>query len=190
MRFGIDVSEHQNGLSLAAADVDFVVIRTTDGTYRDSVFASHFDDARTCGIEVEAYHYLRSPKEGSSVEEQVEASLAVLGEMRVPIWLDCETPAGLSLDDVSRAHSLYEEAGVTVAGIYTRRSWWRWRMFGADTRAFGQLWIAHYGADDGTYPGDSAWPKAVGRQEPVMWQFTSRGRVPGYDGEVDLNVRR
>lgn len=63
-------------------------------------------------------------------------------------------------------------------------------MLGADTRPFGKLWLAEYGADDGSYPGDSAWPKAVGKQVPAMWQFTSRGRVPGYGGDVDVNARR
>lgn len=190
MRFGIDVSEHQDGLSLAASGASFVVLRTTDGTYRDHVFASHLDDARSAGIEVETYHYLRSPSEGTSVGEQVEASLAVLQDLRVPMWLDCETPAGLALDDVARAHSLFTSAGVDVAGIYTSRRWWRWRMLGADTRPFGKLWLAEYGADDGGYPGDVAWPKAVGKQVAAMWQFTSRGRVPGYGGDVDVNARR
>lgn len=190
MRFGVDVSEHQDGLSLAGAGIDFAVLRTTDGTYRDRVFASHLADARSAGIEVEAYHFLRNPSEGTSVDEQVAASLEVLGDARVPMWLDCESPAGLALVDVQAAHSLFTAAGVTVAGIYTRRRWWRWRMLGADTRPFGALWIADYGPDDGAYPGDSAWPAALGGQQPVMWQYTSRGRVPGYGGDVDLNARR
>ena len=83
MRFGIDVSEHQDGLSLAASGASFVVLRTTDGTYRDHVFASHLDDARSAGIEVETYHYLRSPSEGTSVAEQVEASVEVLQRVLV-----------------------------------------------------------------------------------------------------------
>lgn len=190
MRFGVDVSEHQDGLSLARAGVDFAVLRTTDGTYKDRVFASHLDDARAAGVEVEAYHFLRNPSEGTSVCEQVQAALEVLGSRRVPMWLDCETPAGLTRDDVRLAHQFFTDAGVKVAGIYTRRRWWRWHMWGADTRPFGALWLAEYGADDGEYPGDSAWPRPVGKQEAVMWQYTSRGRVEGYDGHVDVNARR
>ncbi|WP_235933433.1 glycoside hydrolase family 25 protein [Corynebacterium qintianiae] len=190
MRFGVDVSEHQDGLALSSLDISFVVLRTTDGTYRDRVFSSHLADALSAGLEVETYHYLRNSSEGTSISEQVEASLAVLGSLRAPLWLDCETPAGLSLDDVSLAHSLFTSAGVPVAGIYTSRRWWRWRMLGADTRRFGALWLAEYGADTGSYPGDAAWPSAVGKQWPTMWQYTSRGRVPGYDGDVDFNARR
>ncbi|WKD57309.1 Lysozyme M1 precursor [Corynebacterium capitovis DSM 44611] len=191
MRFGLDVSEHQDGLPLAKAEgVEFVIIRTTDGTYHDRVFSSHFADATQAGLAIEAYHFLRSPREGTTVDEQVAASLEVLAGARVPMWLDCETPAGLSLDDVRRAHHLFTQEGVPVAGIYTSRSWWLRHTWGADTRPFGTLWLAFYGADSGTYPGNDAWPKSVGRQEPVMWQYTSRGRVTGYSGDVDLDARR
>ncbi|WP_291314215.1 glycoside hydrolase family 25 protein [Corynebacterium sp. UBA2622] len=194
MRFGIDISEHQDGLPLeraAGEGIEFVVIRTTDGTYRDRVFASHLEDARRAGLEVEAYHYLRSPSEGTGVAEQVEASLAVLDGARVPLWLDCETPAGLSLADVSAAHALFTGAGVDVAGVYTHPRWWRWRMFNADTRPFGALWLASYGQNSTGAPRDvfpGGWPGGVGKQVPTMWQFTSRGRVAGFT--VDVNARR
>lgn len=59
IQIGIDVSEHQDGLSLvqaAAEGIQFVVVRTTDGTYRDRTYASHVDDARRAGLPVEAYH--------------------------------------------------------------------------------------------------------------------------------------
>lgn len=193
MRFGVDVSEHQDGLSLVRAaqeGIEFAIIRTTDGTYRDRVFSSHLDDARRAGLGIEAYHFLRSPSEGTSVREQVEAALEVLGDARVPLWLDCETPAGLTLDDVSTAHTLFTGAGVEVAGIYTYPRWWRWRMLGADTRPFGKLWLASYGADPEGAPAEifpGGWPRGVGKQVPAMWQFSSRGRVAGF--RVDVNAR-
>ncbi|AWB84399.1 glycoside hydrolase family 25 protein [Corynebacterium liangguodongii] len=191
MRFGVDISEHQDGLSLGAIEgISFAILRTTDGTYQDRVFRSHLDDALSAGLDVEAYHYLRRPSEGTTIAEQVEASCAVMGAYRAPMWLDCETPAGLSLDDVCLAHSLFTSAGVEVAGIYTTRRWWLLHMLGAPTRRFGALWVASYGADDGEFPGAAAWPGPVGGQAPVMWQYTSRGRVPGYAGFVDVNARR
>ncbi len=192
--FGIDVSEHQDGLSLVRAageGVDFVVIRTTDGTYRDRVFSSHVADARSAGLVVQAYHYLRSPSEGTSVAEQVDAALSVLGGTDAPLWLDCETPAGLTLDDVSTAHSLFTGAGIDVAGIYTSPRWWRWRMLNADTRPFGALWLASYGEDPAGAPRDvfpGGWPGRVGKQVPAMWQFTSKGCVAGFT--VDVDARR
>ncbi len=195
IQIGIDVSEHQDGLSLvqaAAEGIEFVVVRTTDGTYRDRTYASHIDDARRAGLPAEAYHYLRNPSEGTTVAEQVEASCAVMGKRVCPVWIDCETPAGLRLEHVRQVRDEFTARGVPVAGIYTYPRYWRWRMLGAATAEFGEVWIADYGADHTGPPRElldgRQWPGEIGKQAPVMWQYGSRGLVAGY--EVDVNARR
>lgn len=196
-QFGIDVSEHQDGLSLvqaAAEGIEFVIVRTTDGTYQDRTYASHVEDAHRAGLPVEAYHYLRNPSEGTTVAEQVDAACAVMGEYVYPVWLDCETPAGLSITHVRQARELFLARGVPVTGIYTYPRYWRWRMLGASTVEFGVVWVADYGPDDPGYPRKlfaargGKWPGDIGKQTPLMWQYGSRGRVAGY--EVDVNARR
>ncbi|MHA2789406.1 glycoside hydrolase family 25 protein [Corynebacterium sp. S7] len=202
--FGIDVSEHQDGLSLvraAAEGIRFAVVRTTDGTYKDRTYRSHIDDALSAGLQISAYHYLRNPSEGTTVAEQVAASVAVMGSAGVPsvpgvpVWIDCETPAGLSAGDVRAAISEFRLRGVPVAGVYTYARYWRWRMGNPDSREFGSLWLADYGPDiPGTpaelYPGDEAkvWSRPVGGQTPRMWQFGSKAQVAGFS--VDINAVR
>lgn len=195
IQIGIDVSEHQDGLSLvqaAAEGIEFVIVRTTDGTYRDRTFASHIDDAYRAGLPVETYHYLRNPSEGTTIAEQVAVACSVMGQCVYPVWIDCETPAGLRLEHVRQARDEFEEHGVPVAGIYTYPRYWRWQILGADTAEFGAVWLADYGADDVGSPGEllrgRQWPRDVGKQTPLMWQYGSRGTVAGY--EVDVNVRR
>lgn len=195
LQIGIDVSEYQDGLSLvqaAAEGIEFVIIRTTDGTYQDRTFSSHFEDAQRAGLPVEAYHYLRNPSEGTTIAEQVAAACAVMGDNIVPMWLDCETPAGLRLEHVREARDLFYAAGIPVAGIYTYPRYWRWRMFGAATAEFGAVWVTDYGADRAGPPRElldgRQWPGEIGKQAPVMWQYGSRGLVAGY--EIDVNVRR
>ena len=199
VRFGIDVSEHQDGLSLVRAateGIEFAIVRTTDGTYCDRTYRSHIDDALAAPISTEAYHYLRNPSEGTSIAEQVAASVDVMGgagsPWARPIWLDCETPAGLKLDHIREARDRFHAAGIDVAGVYTYPRYWRWRMFGADTREFGALWVASYGHNKaGTpadiFPGLEEWPVDVGKQKPAMWQFGSQATVAGY--AVDINAR-
>lgn len=116
---GVDVSEHQDGMSLkkaAAEGISFAILRTTDGTYRDRVYASHYDDAKAAGLEIAAYHYLRNPSEGTTVDQQVQASVEVMGDRRAPVWLDVETPAGLHVDHIRQAKRAFEARGVRVIG--------------------------------------------------------------------------
>lgn len=199
--FGVDVSEHQNGMPLTVAareGMKFAIIRTTDGTYKDKVYRSHVDDARRTDMVLAAYHYLRNPNEGTTVEQQVAASLEVMGkDHRLPVWLDVETPAGLHVDHIRRAKAAYEGAGIRVIGAYSYVPYWEGRISPGepDSHEFGAFWVAAYGANrHGTpaelYPGNSArqWTYPLGNQRPAVWQFGSNARVAGFS--VDINAFR
>lgn len=221
MRLGVDVSEHQAGAGGGGFDFapfDFAVLRTTDGTYKDPAFGEHLAAARARHTQLAAYHFLRAPSEGTSVQEQVAAAVEVLGSARLPMWIDVESPAGLSLDDVRAAHRHFSQAGVDVAGIYTSARYWRRHMLAADPGQFGRLWLAAWGENpavevdavagagtgDGAraarnsrvgeasvakqLPGAEAWPHPIAMPSPAVWQFTSRGSVGGVT--VDLNLAR
>ncbi|MHC4073505.1 MAG: glycoside hydrolase family 25 protein [Planctomycetota bacterium] len=99
------------------------------------------------------------------------------------------------------------------AGVYTASWWWSDPLHdsvlpkdppaGLDDpliRANGwSLWNADYGANDGDVParmaivprgwrpGDEGTGKHIGWD---IWQFTSKGRVPGIHASVDLNLMR
>lgn len=199
--FGVDVSEHQDGMSLVQAKnegIDFCIVRTTDGTYRDRCYRSHVDDARQAGMVLAAYHYLRNPSEGTSIRQQVDASLDVMGgDHRLPMWLDCETDAGLHPDHIRECKRLFEEAGIRVVGVYSYIPWWEGRVVGGepDTHEFGAVWLAAYGQNPtgpprAIYPGDQAdkWNYPLGNQLPAIWQYGSAGLVAGR--EVDINAFR
>lgn len=201
--FGVDVSEWQDGISLRrAADegIRFAIIRTTDGTYRDRCYQSHMRDAEAAGLVTAAYHFLRNPSEGTSVRAQVDASLDVMGDLRRPVWIDCETEAGLSINDIWECKRLYEANGVRVIGMYSYIPWWEGRVFEGEPdlkdSGLGALWMAHYGQNPGgppaaIYPGDAhpKWDYPLGNVKPAIWQFGSQGHVAGFT-EVDVNAFR
>jgi hypothetical protein len=63
--------------------------------------------------------------------------------------------------------------------IYTTANWWH--TCTKDSTAFGSdpLWVAAWGPSPAPLPsGWRAW---------TFWQYTSRGRVPGIDGNVDVS---
>lgn len=192
MRFGVDLSEHQAGFLFSApeaATLDFAILRTTDGTYQDHAFATLLADARYANLSVAAYHFLRSPKEGTTIAQQVAAACEVLGSARdLAVWLDVESPAGLRFDDVAEAATRFCQAGVRVAGVYTTAAYWRRHMLLKSPRSIGEgkLWLAQWGSDDATLP--SGWPTPLGLGAPDIWQYTSRGEIGGF--RVDLNAAR
>lgn len=198
--FGVDVSEHQDGMSLQQAareGISFAIIRTTDGTYRDRCYRSHLEDAEAAGMLTAAYHYLRNPSEGTSVQEQVDASIAVMGDAIRPMWLDVETEVGLSVEHIRTAKQCFEAAGVRVCGVYSYVPYWERRITEGepDSGEFGALWVAAYGQNRQgdpslIYPGNAhpQWDYPLGNQKPRIWQYGSNALVAGF--AVDINAFR
>lgn len=204
--FGIDVSEWQDGLHIAAAaaeaNLDFAIIRTTDGTHRDLVYRSHLADAESGGLITAAYHYLRNPAEGSSIAAQVQAALDVMGDAIRPMWIDVETDAGLHVDHIRECKRLFEQTGVRVIGCYSYVPYWENKVAPSepDSHEFGAFWVAAYGRNlagnpKHLYPGNDhqQWNYPLGNQVPALWQYGSEARFPSWRGGahgVDINAFR
>lgn len=202
--FGVDVSAWQDGLSLTTLHqqegIEFAIIRTTDGTFKDKCYRSHIEDAESAGMITAAYHYVRNPGEGSSIAAQVQASLEVMGDLRRPVWLDAETPAGLHVDHIRETKRRFEDAGVRVIGVYSYVPFWEHKVAPRepDTHEFGAVWVAAYGMNQPggvrqTYPGDNhqQWVYPLGNQTPKLWQFSSETRFASWRGGmsgVDVNA--
>ena len=198
--FGVDVSEHQDGMSLKQAKregMEFAIIRTTDGTYKDRCYRSHLEDAEGAGMITAAYHYLRNPSEGTTVAQQVQASLEVMGDKKRPMWIDVETNAGLHVDHIRDCKREFERRGVRVIGVYSYVPYWEGRVAPSepDSHEFGAFWVAAYGQNRrgkprDIYPGDQhrQWDYPLGNQRPALWQFGSNAQVAGYS--VDINAYR
>lgn len=166
--YGLDVSEHNNGLNLHTAQqegYDFAIIRICDGTYTDPIFHSHLKDAETAGLITSGYWYLRAPSEGTTIAQQVNTiDQQLQGRKDLPIWIDVESVDAnrnplLSGNDVWAAKHELECRGYTVPGIYSGAWYWE-KMIGGEPSmdGLGALWVSSYGTNDhGTaaqlYPG-------------------------------------
>lgn len=207
--YGIDVSEHNNGLDLhraRAEGMEFVMIRLCDGTYRDQVFGSHLADAEDAGLLTSTYWYLHAPSEGSTIAQQVDVIDRQLGGRKdLGVWIDVEsvTPSGvktLTGDDVHAAKAELERRGYHCPGVYTGR--WYWEVMPGGEPAMdglGYLWVSSYGrngtgAPRALYAGDggdghSGWSYPLGNRLPDVLQFGSQGTVAGFY-PVDVNAYR
>ena len=214
--FGIDISEHNNGLSCVQAKqsgVEFAIIRLCDGTYVDPVFHSHLEDAERAGLLVATYWYLRAPSEGTTIAQQVDViDRQMAGRRDLPVWIDVESvdnryPAGdprhylLRGADVWAAKRELERRGYRVPGVYSGAWYWE-NMPGGEPSmdGLGALWCSNYGDTNPIAPprtaydlegGDhhSGWSYPLGDRRPDLLQYSSRGVVAGR-ANVDLNAFR
>jgi len=207
--FGIDVSEHQDGMSLTRAGqegIDFVILRLCDGTYRDSVFASHLADAEAAGLLVSTYWYLRAPCEGTTIAQQVDVIDTQMGGRRdLGVWIDVESvdAAGrklLTAGDVWEAKRELEARGYHVPGIYSGAWYWEQMPGGEPSMdGLGYLWVSNYGRnrtgaaatlyDQDGGAGHPGWSYPLGDRHPDILQYGSNGLVAGFF-PVDVNAFR
>lgn len=207
--FGIDISEHQNGLSLTRAKrdgIEFVILRLCDGTYVDKTFRSHLADAEKNGLMVSTYWYLRAPSEGTTIAQQVDVIDRQMGGRKdLGVWIDVESVGrtGLKLltgADVWEAKHELEKRGYYVPGIYSGAWYWEHMPGGEPSmEGLGHLWVSNYGSNRtgtpyATYNHDGGdthrgWSYPLGDQKPDLLQFGSNGIVAGWH-PVDVNAFR
>lgn len=209
--YGIDVSEWQDNFNLRDAvnnaGLDFVILRTSDGTHADRLFRSHLDDVERSDALVAVYFYLRAPSEGTTIAQQVDTVAHQLdGRTDLGVWIDVESVdrdnrALLTGSDVWDAKRELESRGLHVPGIYTGRWYWEHMPGGEPSMdGLGHLWASDYGLVDRTgtpaaiYTTSGGndhrgWSYPLGDRTPDILQIGSRGIINGY-APVDVNAYR
>lgn len=185
----IDVSIH-NGLidwsKVKDSGVTGAIIRCGYGRdlpkQDDSRFNYNISKAIEAGLKVGVYLYSYA-KSVESARSEAQHVLRMVEPYKngitLPIYLDLEED-GTQSGAIERACAfgdIIESAGYWC-GIYASSYWWRTYLNGLDRFT---KWVADWGSNDGA-PHNK--PSISGSD---MWQFTSRGRISGISGNVDLN---
>lgn len=191
---GIDVSSHQgniNWASVKAAGINFAIIRVgyrgsqTGALVEDSCFKKNIQGATANGINVGVYFFTQATTEAEAVEEASMALTLCSGyNLSYPIFVDTENGSGAArangLDKGSRTACVAAFCktianGGRKAGVYASKSWYNNKI---DASAFSNyfIWVAQYNTTC-NYKG-----------KYNMWQYSSKGSVPGIKGNVDVNI--
>lgn len=186
MRF-VDIS-HWNGnidFNALKKDVDGVIMKLSQGsTVFDSMFDTYYQKATAAGLRVGAYVFMSANTQRTAESEAVFAMKCLNGRpLPLGLWLDVE-------DDKIRKVSNFDDNCVTEltiwknhgynVGIYANLNWYN--NYLTDRLRRYPIWIARYSPNDGSYN-----PSSKPDIDPYMWQYTSKGKVAGIKGDVDLD---
>lgn len=182
---GVDISHWQGDFN-AFKSVDFAIIKATEGVgYKDPAFDTLYQRAKNSGKLLGVYHFARPDLNNSAVAEADWFVKVIRPYVREAILvLDWESGY---LGNVAWAKAFLdrvkEQTGIKAI-LYASRS--PINSFDWSSVVAGDygLWVADYGANtgyEGTKPAVKWWPFYI------LWQYTSKGRVSGYNANVDLN---
>ena len=193
---GVDVSAFQGDIDwpkVKASGIDFAIIRLGYRGYgmagrmvEDEYAQDNLKEATEVGLPIGAYFFSQALSI-EEADEEIEFMLQILGEYQLdlPIILDWEIPGAenprtknMDLETLT-AIQLHFCKVMTEKG-YDPMIYFNWHQSRTLLRLSDledyPFWLALY-QDRMTYP----W-------HVEMWQYTDQGRVPGIEGNVDLNV--
>ena len=198
-RLGIDISRAQNSIdweTLAKVeDLEFVIIRAAQGTAEDSRFAENVRAAMRLKIPFGMYFASSATTaEEAIAEANFAAEYAKQYQPIYGIWYDMELPKQQTLGKQKITQLLrvwcdrVKEVGVPY-GIYSNRDWLNNRI-DLQQLADANLWYAAYPSVKQKVLTDA--PKEnrqkLSYPQAAIWQWTSKGRIDGIIGNVDMNV--
>ena len=191
---GIDISNWQRGIDLSKVPCDFVIAKATEGIgYVDKRCDGFIQQAIKLGKPFGFYHFARPTANNDPIREADYFYNNCKGYFckGIPI-LDWEAE---NKQNVAYAKAwldrVYQRSGVKPV-IYMSESVvnsYDWsRVANAD---YG-LWVAKYRDNNPDYNYNMAnagsRPRVKWWQFYCMWQWTSSGRLNGYNGDLDCNI--
>ena len=177
----IDVSSWQGVIDWKKVKADGViaaVIRYADGSYLDKQFDRNMREAKKYGIHIGAYISSRAKNTAQAAEEAERLYNAAKNySPDLPLYIDLEADslAGKA-NALAAAFMKKMDALGAKGGIYANLNWFT-HYISAQKFKNRPLWIAQYNTKL-----TAAHPDWYG-----MWQYSSKGRVSGISGDVDMN---
>ena len=210
---GIDVSKWNSldkkpidWVKVKESGVKYVIIRagyrgqTSAQMYADPYFEEHIEGALSAGLQVGVYFYSQAITEQEALEE-ASFLLSIIKDYKItyPVCFDWEPVSG------SRAGAA--KLSKTQASAVARKFLSTMEGYGYETMLYSyhsaiktyfntellndyKVWMAYYFkayANNGVeYKAGDKLPSTTYPFQ--MWQYSSTGKVPGIQGDVDMNV--
>lgn len=189
---GIDISKWQNGIDLATVPCDFVIMKATEGIgYVDSTCDKFFQKALSLGKCIGFYHFARPVNDAVKEAQYFYNNTKNYFGKAIPI-LDWEAE---NKNDVAWAKrwldEVYRLSGVKPM-IYMSESVVNAYDWSSVVAGDYGLWVAKYRDNNPDYNYDMSnagtIPSVKHWNGYAMWQWTSSGRLNGYNGNLDCDV--
>ena len=189
---GIDVSSYQGEIDWKTVDdygMGFAILRITEkGNARDSQFENNYAGCIQHGIPVGVYKYSYAMTV-AEIQQEAEKVVDVLDgrPLDFPVWLDLEWSEQRALSEsalttlIKTFWSVITAAGYKF-GIYCNMDWYD-NVIPDSLKDKYDFWIARYPANDDGWLQERLRP-SVG----VGWQYSSKAKIPGINGNVDRDV--
>ncbi|MBQ1780588.1 MAG: peptidoglycan-binding protein [Bacteroidales bacterium] len=182
-----DVAKYQGEINWSelSPNLDFVVIKAS-GKTKDPYFDRNAAEAVAHGVPWHAYHFLYCTTEARAKAEAKLFSDSV-GKFSPLVWvLDCEAAWGVADRKAQVIAEVFESELRNLRGKDIRVALYvanqKYKDWSLDYAHYYYVWIPRYRKVDVGLPNGPRPDHACD-----LWQYTSKGTLPGISGDVDLD---
>lgn len=183
---GIDISAWQGdaGIDLAKVPYDFCIVKATEGTdYKNRYFAAHCDKVLSRKKLLGVYHYANSGDPQKEADYFLAYCKKYIGKAILILDWEAKNNPQFGKNDLEWClkwcNYVYQKTGIKPL-IYIQKS-----AMDAVKKAGYSLWVAQY--PDYVETGYQEHPWNEGKYNCLIRQYTSVGKLSGYNGNLDLN---
>lgn len=188
---GIDISNWQSNINVTKMDVDFVIVKATEGSsYTSPSFTKQANDTLNSGKKLGVYHYMTYMTPAKQQAEHFVRTVEPYINKAVLV-LDFESTAvnkgvSFALEFLREVENLtgvkpmiYMSQSVASSHDWTN----------VINNDYG-LWVARYplGSTVTGFRSDLSYGNLGYWKSAAMFQYTSHGKLPGYSGYLDLDI--
>lgn len=179
---GIDVSHYQGSINwdevVDGTPISYVYLKATEGaSLVDDTYERNLAEARRVGLSVGSYHFYRPNIDWRKQFDNMTSVVKSEEQDLVPI-IDIEHRGSVSSEDFIADLRSFIEKVTEFYGkkplLYTYHNFYNNYLLGEFTDY--HFMIARYRSDS---------PTLNDGKDYIMWQYTSRGSIPGIRGHVD-----
>ncbi len=198
MMKGIDVAKWNGNIDwnkVKAAGVEFAVLKVINKSNKtEDAFVRNYAGAAAQGLPIDVYNYLYTTTEAAAREAAKAVVNALAGRKIGKVWADAEDAClknkGIQLIRILNSYKAVIEAAGYEFGVYTGLSFYNSYIKPYKAYIDCDFWIARYPS---TRNMTIAMDPPASKKPAIChnlwgWQHSSRGRVPGISGYVDMDI--
>lgn len=184
-RKGIDISHHQGEIDFnkLKGNIDFAMVRTSYGSfYEDRKYKRNIKGLESIGVPYGLYHFSYATNiEDAKKEANGFINIIKRYNPTYPVVIDIESSSrtqsinnNLLVDITDTICSMIENAGYYVM-IYANLDYLNGKLNSSKLDKYDK-WLAQWNS------------KPTYNKNFGIWQYSSKGNLPGINGNVDLNI--
>lgn len=184
-KMGIDISHHQGNIdfNILKGNIDFAMVRTSYGSFHvDKKYKRNIEGLEKIDVPYGLYHFSYATTT-LEAKKEAEGFLNIIKNYKplYPVVIDIEASNQTknvrsdTLVDIANTFCEYIQQRGYYVMIYANLNYFDTKLKSKKLNKYDK-WVAEW-TNKFTYKGNAG-----------MWQYSSKGKIPGINGNVDLDI--